>query len=81
MASINDRYIEWEGGREQRAVDLLLQGGKMLVTPTKVGYIIMTIDVGGLKRKFESKQRAPTKAGVVLFVSLQQLHHPAEIQD
>ena len=41
------KCVEWSGGREQMAVDLLLEGGRMIVSPTKVGYIIMTTDIGG----------------------------------
>ena len=61
------KCLEWSGGREQMAVDLLLEGGRMIVSPTKVGYIIMTTDIGGLKRKFSSKQRSLNKPSVVLW--------------
>ena len=73
------RYIEWQEGNEQKAVDILLQGGKIAVTPTKVGYIIMTVDVGGLQRKFDAKQRSLSKPGVVLCTSLEQLRELAEL--
>jgi tRNA A37 threonylcarbamoyladenosine synthetase subunit TsaC/SUA5/YrdC len=75
------RYIEWNGAKEQGAVDLLLDHGKMIVSPTKVGYIIMTTDVGGLQRKFSAKQRALNKPGVVLCGSLEQLRLLAELND
>jgi tRNA A37 threonylcarbamoyladenosine synthetase subunit TsaC/SUA5/YrdC len=78
---MTDRHIEWNGGKEQRAIDLLLKGGKIIVTPTKVGYIIMTCDVGGLKRKFSAKQRALSKPGVVLCGSMEQLRELAELND
>ena len=51
----------------------------MIVTPTKVGYIIMTSDFKGLQRKFSAKQRALSKPGVVLCSSLGQLHELAEL--
>jgi len=74
-----DQYIEWKGSKEERGVEVLLKEGKMIVCPTKVGYIIMTVDIGGLERKFSSKQRAPNKPGVVLCVSLEQLRELAEL--
>ena len=75
------QYVEWNGGKEQKAIDLLLSDGKMIVTPTKVGYIIMTSDVGGLERKFSSKQRALNKPGVVLCSSMEQLRELTELND
>jgi tRNA A37 threonylcarbamoyladenosine synthetase subunit TsaC/SUA5/YrdC len=73
--------IEWNGDKQQRAVNLLLGQGKMIVSPTKVGYIIMTSDAGGLERKFSSKQRALNKPGVVLCGSMRQLRELAELND
>jgi tRNA A37 threonylcarbamoyladenosine synthetase subunit TsaC/SUA5/YrdC len=70
---MHKKSIEWRRGREQVAVDLLLEGGRMIVSPTKVGYIIMATDMGGLKRKFASKQRSLNKPGVVLCGSMEQL--------
>ena len=70
---MDNKISQWRGGIEQVAVDLLLEGGRVIVSPTKVGYIIMTTDMGGLKRKFSSKQRALNKPGVVLCGSMQQL--------
>ncbi len=43
------KHIEWNGTKQQEAIDILLGKGHMIVSPTKVGYIIMTSDVGGLK--------------------------------
>ena len=69
-AIMDDKRVEWNGGKQQKAIDVLARTGHMIVSPTKVGYIIMTSDVGGLKRKFSAKQRAlnksacrPTRAG------------------
>ncbi|HEX3082667.1 MAG TPA: Sua5/YciO/YrdC/YwlC family protein [Candidatus Saccharimonadia bacterium] len=59
------------------ATDLLRQGGKAVVTPTKVGYIISTVDAGGLERKFDLKQRAKRKPAVVLCSSVEQLRELA----
>ena len=59
------------------ATGLLRQGGKAVVTPTKVGYIISTVDAGGLERKFDLKQRAKRKPAVVLCSSVEQLRELA----
>ncbi|WP_210200101.1 hypothetical protein [Bradyrhizobium sp. ARR65] len=53
----------------------------MIVTQTKVGYIIMVSDFTGLQRKFAAKQRALNKPGVVLCSSIGQLHDLAELND
>jgi hypothetical protein len=52
---INTKHIEWNGAKQQEAIDVLLGKGHMIVSPTKVGYISMTSDVRGLKRKFSAK--------------------------
>ena len=76
---IATKRIEWNGGRQQEGIDILLRKGHMIVSPTKVGYIIMTSDVGGLKRKFSAKQRALNKPAVVLCGSMEQLRELAEM--
>ena len=76
---IATKRIEWNGGRQQEGIDILLRKGHMIVSPTKVGYIIMTSDIGGLKRKFSAKQRAPNKPAVVLCGSMEQLRELAEM--
>lgn len=66
----------WEmqpGDVTREMVLLLMSGGKAIVTPTKVGYIVMTIDGGGLEKKFAMKGRPKSKPGVVLCSSLEQL--------
>jgi len=75
------KRIEWNGAKEQAGIDVLLGKGRMIVSPTKVGYIIMTSDVGGLERKFSAKQRALNKPGVVLCGSMEQLRELAEMND
>jgi tRNA A37 threonylcarbamoyladenosine synthetase subunit TsaC/SUA5/YrdC len=75
------KRIEWSGANEPQAVDLLLDHGRMIVSPTKVGYIIMTTDAVGLQRKFSAKQRPLDKPGVVLCSSLGQLRLLAELND
>ena len=49
----------------------------MIVSPTKVGYIIMTTDIGRLTRMFSSKKRPLNKPGVVLCGSMEQLRQLA----
>jgi tRNA A37 threonylcarbamoyladenosine synthetase subunit TsaC/SUA5/YrdC len=79
--SIGVKHIEWNGAKQQEGVDILSGEGGMIVSPTKVGYIIMTSDFGGLRRKFSAKQRALNKPGVVLCSSMQQLRLLAKMND
>jgi tRNA A37 threonylcarbamoyladenosine synthetase subunit TsaC/SUA5/YrdC len=76
---VSTERIQWDGELTTRAVDLLDQGGKIVVTPTKVGYIIMTTDLEGLERKFAVKKRKRNKPGVVLCGSMEQLREVAEM--
>jgi tRNA A37 threonylcarbamoyladenosine synthetase subunit TsaC/SUA5/YrdC len=78
---IGVKDIEWNGAKQQEGVDILSGEGGMIVSPTKVGYIIMTSDFGGLRRKFSAKQRALNKPGVVLCSSMQQLRLLAQMND
>jgi tRNA A37 threonylcarbamoyladenosine synthetase subunit TsaC/SUA5/YrdC len=80
-SSLPAKHIEWNGAKQQEGVDLLLGEGHMIVSPTKVGYIIMTSDFVGLRRKFSAKQRALNKPGVVLCSSMQQLRLLAKMND
>lgn len=76
--------IHWEDNPEKAintAVDLFKRGGKAIVSPTKVGYIITTIDQEGLKKKFMLKNRPLTKPGVVLCSSLDELHTLAKTNE
>lgn len=73
------RQITWNGGLQQEAVDLLSTPGHIVVTPTKVGYIIATSDREGLERKFAVKHRKRNKPGVVLCGSIEQLREIAEL--
>ena len=40
--SVSKTYIEWNGGNDPRALEVLRRTGGVIVSPTKVGYIIMT---------------------------------------
>lgn len=72
--------LSWDGELQTTAIDLLRAGG-VVVSPTKVGYVILATDRAGLERKFELKQRARSKPGVVLCASLDQLTELAELND
>lgn len=74
-----ERRIPWNGGLQSEAVELLRAGGRIVVSPTKVGYIILTADGEGLERKFAVKSRRRDKPGVVLCGSLEQLAELAEL--
>jgi tRNA A37 threonylcarbamoyladenosine synthetase subunit TsaC/SUA5/YrdC len=75
------KNIDWNGAVEQEGIHALLNKGSMIVSPTKVGYIIMTCDAEGLKRKFTAKQRALNKPGVILCGSMEQLRELAEMNN
>ncbi|MEM9970539.1 MAG: Sua5/YciO/YrdC/YwlC family protein [Pseudomonadota bacterium] len=76
-----DKHIRWNGGLQQEAVDRLSAPGGCIVSPTKVGYIVMTTDAAGLERKFSAKNRKRNKPGVVLCGSMEQLRALAELND
>lgn len=73
MVHNKEKTVKWTGSTQTRGLDILTRGGGMIVTPTKVGYIIMTTDRGGLDRKFDAKVRSRNKPGVVLCGSMGQL--------
>ena len=77
----SERYVEWSGENDPRALNVLRKPGGVIVSPTKVGYIIMTTDAKGLDRKFDIKDRARNKPGVVLCSSLDQLKKLAVLND
>jgi tRNA A37 threonylcarbamoyladenosine synthetase subunit TsaC/SUA5/YrdC len=71
--------VHWDAAAEALAVELLRQEGHIVVSPTKVGYIILTSDRTGLERKFTVKNRARNKPGVVLCSSMDQLRELAQL--
>ena len=74
------KKVKWTPEAIQNGVELLeKQQGKIIVSPTKVGYIVMTCDRKGLERKFQAKNRNLNKPGVVLCASIEQLQELAEI--
>lgn len=81
---MKNKMIHWKESPAKAvktAVSLFLEGNKAIVSPTKVGYIITTIDAGGLQKKFSLKNRPLTKPGVVLCSSLEELHELAQTND
>lgn len=74
-----NKLIVWNKGIQPEAIEILEEDGGMIVSPTKVGYIVVTSDRKGLERKFNAKQRNLNKPGVVLCGSLEQLKELAEM--
>jgi len=70
---------KWSGEAQASGLEILRGDGGAIVSPTKVGYIIMTSDRVGLDRKFDAKQRNLNKPGVVLCSSMDQLKALAEM--
>lgn len=77
--TIDQKTIKWDGGLCQEGLSAVKIAGGAIVSPTKVGYIIMTTDRGGLERKFSAKERNPNKPGVVLCGSMEQLRALAQL--
>ncbi|MEL6690183.1 MAG: Sua5/YciO/YrdC/YwlC family protein, partial [Pseudomonadota bacterium] len=67
------KQVKWNGGVQPESMKILAGAGGAIVSPTKVGYIIMTSDRAGLDRKFDAKERNLNKPGVVLCGSMEQL--------
>ncbi|WP_366526759.1 Sua5/YciO/YrdC/YwlC family protein [Ferrimicrobium sp.] len=63
------------------ALDALARPGSLIVSATKVGYILMAIDGIGLGRKFDAKQRNRNKPAVVLCASLEELEELAVLNN
>ncbi|GAA3612905.1 L-threonylcarbamoyladenylate synthase [Secundilactobacillus similis] len=73
------KTVKWNGQLQIQGVEILKGDGGMIVSPTKVGYIIMTSDDKGLERKFAAKKRKRNKPGVVLCGSLEQVKQLAQM--
>lgn len=73
------KQIKWTGELSTEGMETMLQPGGAIVSPTKVGYIIMTMDRKGLERKFSAKERNLNKPGVVLCGSMEQLKELAQL--
>lgn len=77
--SVADKTVKWSGDSQKQGIKILKGKGGMIVSPTKVGYIIMTSDDQGLERKFAAKNRKRNKPGVVLCGSLEELKQLAQM--
>ncbi|MEM9854421.1 MAG: Sua5/YciO/YrdC/YwlC family protein [Pseudomonadota bacterium] len=73
------KQVTWNGDVQPESMEILSGSGGAIVSPTKVGYIIMTTDRAGLDRKFDAKERNLNKPGVVLCGSMEQLRALAEL--
>ena len=73
------KQVKWNGDVQPESMEILTGEGGAIVSPTKVGYIIMTTDRAGLDRKFDAKERKLNKPGVVLCGSMEQLKELAEL--
>ncbi len=73
------KTIKWNGSLSAEGLKIMLEPSGTIVSPTKVGYIIMTMDRKGLERKFSAKERNLNKPGVVLCGSMGQLKELAQL--
>jgi len=73
--------LQWRGENIPEAYEALKGKGAVVVSPTKVGYIVTCTDKKGLERKFDMKERKRNKPGVVLCGSMEQLKELAELTD
>lgn len=73
------KKIKWDGNLSQEGLQTMSAPGGAIVSPTKVGYIIMTADRKGLERKFSAKERNLNKPGVVLCGSMEELKELAQL--
>ncbi len=69
------------GASLARCVEVMCKNGTAIISPTKVGYIIMTTDQVGLEKKFELKERPKKKPGVVLLPSTDELSLFAQVDE
>merc|ERR1719321_236476 len=80
--SVASKAVQWRGEVIPKAYEALnSQKGAVVVSPTKVGYIIVATDKKGLERKFDMKERKKNKPGVVLCGSIEQLKELANLTD
>lgn len=75
------KVLQYQGAMPTETLSILDTPGNTMVSPTKVGYIIMTADRAGLDVKFHVKNRPSRKPGVVLCSGVEQLQELAQIND
>ncbi len=73
--------LKYDGTMPPETLAALDTIGNTMVSPTKVGYIIMTADRAGLDVKFQVKKRPHRKPGVVLCSGIDQLKELAQLND
>lgn len=71
------KKVKWNGAVQPEAIEVMNTEGGVIVSPTKVGYIIMTKDMKGLERKFAAKRRKRSKPAVALCGSLEEFRELA----
>jgi tRNA A37 threonylcarbamoyladenosine synthetase subunit TsaC/SUA5/YrdC len=81
LTKSESKVVQWTGENIPEAYDVLKGKGGVVVSPTKVGYIITCTDKAGLERKFDMKERKRNKPGVVLCGSMEQLKELAQLSD
>lgn len=81
MVSAAEKTVKWTEDYPPEGVELLHKEGSLIVSPTKVGYILVAVDKAGLERKFDAKQRKRNKPGVVLIADFEQLLELAELNE
>jgi len=79
--AISGTKVQWDGFLSSEALSALSAEGGLVVSATKVGYILMATDGAGLERKFDAKLRKRNKPGVVLCSSVEQLQEIAILND
>ena len=75
------KIITYNGEMPKEVLEALNKSGATIVSPTKVGYIIMTADRIGLDIKFQVKNRPTRKPGVVLCADIEQLQELAQVDE
>lgn len=75
------KIVPWSDNALGEVHNLLSEGGRIIVSPTKVGYVVVARDKTGLDKKFEAKQRSRNKPAVVLCSSLEQLESLAVLNE
>jgi tRNA A37 threonylcarbamoyladenosine synthetase subunit TsaC/SUA5/YrdC len=75
------KIIPWSDNVLDGELQTLSKEGRIIVSPTKVGYVVVARDKFGLEKKFEAKQRSRNKPAVVLCASLEQLETLAVLNE
>lgn len=79
--TVTKPVTHWDGSPSTEALAALAAPSGLIVSATKVGYILMATDGAGLERKFDAKRRDRSKPGVVLCASLDHVEELAQLND